>query len=311
MEVQKYKVIFGGGGGYTMVVIGKYLVVSVVGRGRYGWVSRAKNLELGLDVALKHAPWAVGEQCKGGTDHTECDHVKDSMWQAALTHEASVLSQISHPAIVSLLDVGKGPSGTMYICLEDLGNTSLETLVQEQGEPGLSESISFIILRQVASGLRHLHKICILHRDVKPDNIMVVRKARSICVKIIDLGLAATWAPGKLLNTSEFRAGTLIYMAPELMKANTNYGSKVDVFSLGASLYFTLFGESPFQEFIQNHIRMTTAIFGLQIQHEEMLNTISTENSTILKAMLCQEPSQRISLSTLKANYQINIKTIP
>lgn len=280
-----------------MVVIGKYLVGTVVGRGRYGWVSKAKNLELNMQVAIKHAPWAVGESCKGGKNHDKCDHVKDSLWQAALTHEASVLSKISHPAIVSLLDIGEEPSGTMYICLEDLGNTSLTTWVLEQSDSPLSESVSKIILSQTASGLQHLHDLGILHRDVKPDNIMILKSSRNLCAKIIDLGLAATWAPEKLLNTSvEFRAGTLSYMAPELMKPNTFYGCKVDIFSLGASLYFSLFAESPFHEFSRNNIRLTTSIFGLQAHHEENLDSLSKYFATSLRAMLCSDPAKRCSL---------------
>lgn len=285
-----------------MVLVGHYHMGGVLGRGKFGWVSRATHQVVGYQVAVKHQPWAVGGMGCGGKsgEHADCQHVEETRWRAALENEAALLARVSHPSVVALLEVMRGPTG-LYVCLEDLGDTTLAALVTQHFERnciGLAEPIAAIIFSQVAAGLHHLHNQGILHRDVKPENIMVVpgKTLLAPIAKLIDLGLAAAWEPSSPLTTARTRAGTVCYMAPELTSSAHEYGPEVDVFSLGASLYFTLVGEVPFSEYVRNGCRGTTSLFGLQLHHEEALDALTPQAAVVLRAMLQTSPKCRWSL---------------
>lgn len=117
--------------------------------------------------------------------------------------------------------------------------------------------------------------------------------------KLIDLGLAMAWEPSSPLNTSRTCAGTINYLAPELTYSAHNYGPEVDVFSLGASLYFTLIGETPFIEYKRNGRRGTTAVYGLQFHHEDAIDTLTRQAGVVLHAMLDTNPKTRWTLPQL------------
>ncbi|XP_037790357.1 calcium/calmodulin-dependent protein kinase type 1B-like [Penaeus monodon] len=296
-----------------MVLVGHYHMGVVLGRGRFGWVSRATHHIIGRPVAVKHQPWAVdGISCGGEAgEHKDCQHVEVTKCRAALENEAALLARISHPSIVALMEVVRGPSG-VYVCLEDLGDTNLATLVLQRFESkntGLSESFASTVFRQVAAGLHHLHSQGILHRDVKPENIMVIPGTKYVApvAKLIDLGLAMAWEPSSPLNTARTCAGTVNYLAPELTLSAHNYGPEIDVFSLGASLYFTLIGETPFIEYKRNGRRGTTAVYGLQLHHEDAIDTLSRQAGVVLHAMMDTNPKTRWNLPNLLDYIWFNI----
>lgn len=291
-----------------MVVVGEYRVSSVVGRGRFGWVSRAHHQVLGHAVAVKHQPWPVGgADCSGSSgDHANCQHVEEDKWRAALEHEAHFLAKISHPSIVALVDILRLPTGGLCVCLEDLGDTTLESLVYRhysRHESGLTEPFVACVFQQITRGLIHLHECGILHRDIKPENIMVYLHKNEDnglykpIAKLIDLGLAAAWSPNNPLCTAVTRVGTVTYMAPELTGSAHKYGPEVDVFSLGVTLYYSLIGETPFVEYQRNGCRGTTALFGLMAQHLDALDTVSNSASSLVQGMLKADPKQRWTLS--------------
>ena len=285
-----------------MVLIGYYHFGMVLGRGKFGWVTQATHQVVGHCVAIKHQPWAVGGETCGGDSgkHANCQHAEETQWRAALENEIELLARISHPSVVSLLEVVRMPS-ELYVCLEYLGEVTLASLVSEEYEEkgtGLLESVAACIFKQVAAGLHHLHCEGILHRDVKPENMMVIpgQDCQLPVAKLIDLGLAVPWDPSSPLNTACTRAGTVTYMAPELTSSSHAYGPEVDVFSLGASLYYALTGETPFVEYTRNGKRGTTALFGLQIQHEEALDAMTVDVASLLRSMLVTVPSKRCTL---------------
>ncbi|KAK7084770.1 hypothetical protein SK128_003623 [Halocaridina rubra] len=255
-----------------MVLVGHYNFGVVLGRGRFGWVSRATHQVVGQNVAIKHQPWAVGDVTCGGNT-------------------------------VAMLEVVRTPE-ELYVCLEYLGDTTLAVLVSQHFKEkniGLDEMATSCIFRQVAAGLHYLHGEGILHRDVKPENVMVIPSQHiDIPVaKLIDLGLAAAWDPLYPPNTSESRVGTVAFMAPELTSPSCCYGPEIDVFSLGATLYYTLTGELPFTEYKRYGKRGTTALFGLQIHHEEALDLLTTQAALLIRNMLRTDPKLRWGLSKI------------
>ncbi|XP_068235187.1 probable myosin light chain kinase DDB_G0271550 [Palaemon carinicauda] len=285
-----------------MVLIGYYHFGMVLGRGKFGWVSQATHKVVGHCVAVKHQPWAVGGNTCGGAsgEHVDCQHAEEAQWRAALENEAGLLARISHPSVVALLEVVRMPN-ELYLCLEYLGEITLASMVSQEYEEkgtGLIEPEAACIFKQVAAGLHHLHCEGILHRDVKPENIMVVpsHNGEMPIAKLIDLGLAALWDPLSPLNTSCTRAGTVVYLAPELTSSAHAYGPEIDVFSLGASLYYALIGETPFMEYSRNGKRGTTALYGLQLQHEEALDSLTREAASLLRLMLDTNPDKRCTL---------------
>ncbi|XP_064097214.1 probable myosin light chain kinase DDB_G0271550 [Macrobrachium nipponense] len=300
-----------------MVLIGYYHFGMVLGRGKFGWVSQATHRVVGHYVAVKHQPWAVGGDTCGGASgkHVDCQHADETQWRAALENEAELLARISHPSVVALLEVVRKPS-ELYLCLEYLGEITLASMVSQDYEEkgaGLAEPEAACIFKQVAAGLHHLHCEGILHRDVKPENIMIIpsHNGEMPIAKLIDLGLAALWDPLSPLNTSCTRAGTVVYMAPELTSSAHVYGPEVDVFSLGASLYYALIGEIPFMEYLRNGKRGTTAVFGLQLQHEEALDSLTREAVGLLRSMLDANPSKRCTLPQVCGHTWIIQEYIP
>ena len=292
----------------------QYEVVGTLGRGQYGVVSRARHRKLGKLVALKSvsslqmndesedsAPQSLGS----GDADTELTrqnvplHNKLSKENAALYHEAKVLAKLNHPSLVSLVEVCVGTNGELVLAMEDLGGMSLTGLVDKHcnGE-GLCESLVGCIAGSICNALIYLHSKGFLHRDVKPDNIMV--EGNGSCfqqAKLIDFGLSIAFSEQSLPSSSDNRAGTVAFMAPELMSPGVLYGPETDLFSLGATLYFALTGSEPFVAFTTPAgQRSTTSVFGLQAQHEEALEHFKPVTQEMLRQMLNISVKDRCSL---------------
>ncbi|KAF2353076.1 Protein kinase domain, partial [Trinorchestia longiramus] len=219
----------------------------------------------------------------------------------SLRHEAHVLAALSHPCVVSLVEVCVGRGGELALALEDLGGTSLSNLVETSLSGRLCESLVGCVALHMGRALEYLHSRNFLHRDVKPENIMVENSTHCYPhAKLIDLGLSIKYCKENPPNSSQSRAGTLAYMAPELMSANVFYGEKIDVFSLGASLYFSITGEEPFSAYTTSSgRRSSTSVFGLQFHHEDSLDQMSPEMSEVVKGMLQLGPDERWSIDKL------------
>lgn len=154
-------------------------------------------------------------------------------------HEARALAKLTHPYIVSVFDCGK-VGDLYYLVMEFVEGTSLRRLITDKT---ISNRDVLDFMPQIGEALQHAHDNGIVHRDVKPDNILVDRRNR---VRLVDFGLAKWLDPAGQINAAENRvSGTLGYMAPEQIATPDNVDHRADVFSTGVVCYEMLTGSVP------------------------------------------------------------------
>jgi serine/threonine protein kinase len=209
-------------------MLGRYEIREEIGRGMMGVVYRALDPALGRTVALKtvNLHLAVPDEDAAG-------------FEQRFLNEARAAAGLSHPGIVVVHDVGRDPgSASLYIALEYLEGETLAERVRREGPLQWREALR--ITARVAEALQHAHQRHIVHRDVKPANIMVLPSGQP---KLMDFGIAKVPA-SQLTSKGEF-FGTPSYMSPE-QAAGEVLDGRSDVFSLGSVLYVMLTGKRAF-----------------------------------------------------------------
>lgn len=195
-----------------------------LGSGGMAIVYRGRHLNLGLDVAVK---------CMRG------EGMLDPGFVARFTQEANLAAGIVSPNLVRVFDVRES-HGIHYIVMELVVGESLRARVERKGSLGVAEACEIIV--RAARGLAAAHARGIVHRDVKPDNILVSRDGE---VKVADLGLARAAESGDVrLTSSRVMLGTPQYMPPEQFDGASEVGKTADVYALGATLDFLLRGKN-------------------------------------------------------------------
>ena len=208
--------------------IGPYRIHRLIGRGGMGAVYEARHTKLDRVVALKVLPSPMRV---------------DREYHERFDREARVIAKLQHPNIVRATDAGE-VDGIPFLALELLDGVDIARLVQSAGRLPIGDAVE--IAWQAAAGLAHLHGQGIVHRDVKPSNLMLTTDS---VVKILDLGLALTAEAagrpdGRLTGITYL--GTHDYMAPEQWVDATSVTDKVDCYGLGCVLFQMLAGRAPF-----------------------------------------------------------------
>jgi len=205
--------------------LGRYLIDSELGRGAIGVAYKATDSLLERTVAVKTVNRALE---KDGVDR----------YEARFYQEAKAAGSLNHPNIVTVYDVGKA-GDVAYMAMEFIDGAELRTLIGEGRPLPVSQCVS--IASQVAEGLGYAHQHGVVHRDVKPANIMVPPAGP---VKITDFGIARMRASGDLTQTG-MMLGSPKYMSPEQV-IGKRADHRSDIFSLGVILYEMLTGRAPF-----------------------------------------------------------------
>jgi len=206
--------------------IGKYRILRVLGRGGMGEVYQGEcNGQL---VALKVLP----------QDMAQKDFLK---W---FDREVHTLSKIRHPNIVRLLETGES-DGRPYMVLDFIEGRELSRVMTERGRLPLDDVLP--LLRDVADALTYAHERGLVHRDVKPSNVMIRRRADGTRFEavLMDFGIAKT-LDARTVRTGTGAIGTIAYMAPEQIVAATAVDRRADVYSLGVTAFEMLSAEVPF-----------------------------------------------------------------
>jgi predicted Ser/Thr protein kinase/tetratricopeptide (TPR) repeat protein len=212
------------------VKLGRYEVVRELGKGAMGIVYLAKDPLIGRLVALKTIRISA---------HADDDEAKE--FQQRFVREAQAAGILNHPAIVTVHDIGQDESlGTSFIAMEYVEGSNLKEVLA-QGRTLTFDQIGDLI-SQVADALDFAHAKGIVHRDVKPANIILIEGNRA---KITDFGIAKIASGGANLTTTGQFLGTPNYMAPEQIKGAPVDG-RTDIFSLGICLYECLTRRKPF-----------------------------------------------------------------
>jgi eukaryotic-like serine/threonine-protein kinase len=222
--------------------LGQYVLVQEIGRGASGMVYRARHALLRRPVAIKLL----------SPDMT------DEHNAARFEQEVQMTSQLTHPNTVAIYDYGRTPEGLFYYAMEYLSGIDLDRLAREFGPQPEGRVIH--ILRQVCGSLSEAHKVGLIHRDVKPANILLTCRGSAFdVVKVLDFGLVKTAQRGGK-EWSGAVMGTPHFMPPEAIKNPDAVDARSDLYSLGAVGYWlltarTLFTSVAIEELLVNQVR--------------------------------------------------------
>jgi serine/threonine-protein kinase len=167
---------------------------------------------------------------------------------ARFEREVQLASQLSHPNVVEIFDYGHSSEGLFYYAMEYLDGTNLGELVAKEGAVPVARALP--ILRQLCAGLAAAHAAGIVHRDVKPENIMLCRRGEEAdVVKILDFGMVKRMdsAHSRNLTRGLRILGTPLYMAPERLQNPADVDARADIYAVGAVAFFMLSGKKLFE----------------------------------------------------------------
>ncbi|HUY91477.1 MAG TPA: serine/threonine-protein kinase [Pirellulales bacterium] len=210
--------------------LGKYKLLDHLGTGGMSAVYLAEHINMQRRVAIKVLP-----------KH----RVNDSSYLARFYREARAVAALDHPNIVHAYDVDN-EGDTHYLVMEYVQGLDLQQMVKRQGVLGYEAAADYI--RQAAEGLAHAHRMGLIHRDVKPANLLVDAQGT---VKVLDLGLARFADDSQASLTiahDENVLGTADYLAPEQALNSHSVDSRADLYSLGCTLYYILTAHPPFPD---------------------------------------------------------------
>ena len=217
------------------IVGDRYRVVSRIGVGGMGAVYRAEHTMMRRDLAIK----VLLPEFSG----------KDE-FARRFEREAESASRLQHPNIITVTDFGRTSGGSLFLAMEFLAGDSLSLVIR--GGP-LPRARALNVIRQILHGLEHAHAAGVVHRDLKPDNIMLVeRDGQPDVVKILDFGIAKVTEPmsgggagGTALTQAGMIFGTPEYLSPEQALAEV-VDPRADIYAAGVILFEMLAGRKPF-----------------------------------------------------------------
>jgi eukaryotic-like serine/threonine-protein kinase len=209
-------------------VIGGCVIYEKIGEGGMGAIYLAKHSTLKKRVVIKILPRKAAAK-------------KKNLERFLL--EARAAAKLEHPNIVQVLNVDKSPEGLYYICMQYVDGKNLAEIIRSEGAQEWRRSTEIVL--QVARGLELAHSNGIVHRDIKAENVLVTSAGK---VKIADFGLAKDLDSDAKLTADGAFIGTPLYMAPEIGRVKAIDG-RVDLYSLGVTLYYLVTGVQPFQGF--------------------------------------------------------------
>ncbi len=254
--------------------IGRYEIEKELGRGAMGAVFRARDPQIGRTVAIKVILTA--------------NLAPDDLQQYKLRfyREAQAAGQMSHPGIVTIHDITEDESGQPFLVMEFIEGTPLDRKMSERTGELLPMDESLAITHQVALALDYAHRRGVIHRDVKPANVMVTPDGHC---KIADFGIAKL--EGTQLTQTGHLLGTPAYMSPEQF-SGAAVDSRSDLFSLGAMLYWMLTGEKPFAGETLTAVSFKV-VFTAPIPVHQLNPALPVDLDTVISRCLAKNPADR------------------
>ncbi|XP_021822669.1 serine/threonine-protein kinase ATG1a isoform X2 [Prunus avium] len=256
-------------------LIGDYILGPKVGSGSFAVVWRSRHRQLGIEVAVKEI------------DKKQLSpKVSDS-----LLKEISILSTINHPNIIRLFEAIQ-TQDKIYLVLEYCDGGDLAAYIHRHGK--VSENVAKHFMRQLAAGLQVLQEKHLIHRDLKPQNLLLSTTIEETpLLKIGDFGFARSLTPQDLADTL---CGSPLYMAPEIIQ-NQKYDAKADLWSVGAILFQLVTGKPPFDgncqlQLFQNILTSTGVRFP-----QGALEELHADCVDLCRSLLRQNPVERLSFT--------------
>ena len=249
-----------------------YLILGKLGAGAMAVVYKARQLSLDRIVAIKVLP-------KRFTENQE--------YVERFYKEGKAAGKLNHPNIVQAVDVGEA-SGHHYFVMEYVEGKTLYDDLSAGKVYGELEAINVII--QVAEALKHAHSVGLIHRDVKPKNIMINKEG---IVKLADMGLARQTTDFEAAKMEKGKAyGTPYYISPEQIRGEIDVDERADIYGLGATFYHLVTGRVPFMaddpmEVMRKHLRD-------ELVPPDHLNTLlSAGVSEVIEVMMAKNKKDR------------------
>ncbi len=257
----------------TVLCGGKYTLKKKIGEGGFGITYKALQSGLNRTVCIKE--YFPAGKCVRET-HARTVYVQGASenlfekYRRSFVKEAKMLATLHHPNIVEVIDVFD-ENNTSYMVMDFIEGKSLQSVVDSRGRLPYPDVVNYIA--QVTNAVGYIHERHILHRDIKPDNIMITADYKAI---LIDFGSAREFEQDKTqVHTSMLTHG---YAPTEQYTANSRKGSYTDIYAIGATMYFVLTGQVP----LEAAARLTEPMAA----PKELVPDIPEEaNRTILKAM--------------------------
>ena len=248
--------------------LGNFEIVARIGQGSMGAVFKARQVSMDRFVAVKVLPPRLA---------------KDPAYVERFMREARAVAKLNHVNIVQGIDVGEA-GGYYYFAMEYVEGVTVRETLKSKGP--YAEKAALEIIVQIAKALDHAAKAGLVHRDIKPDNIIVTPAG---VAKLLDLGIAKAM---DATDESGQRVGTPYYISPEQARGDANVDARSDIYSLGATLYHMVVGSPPFsgsspEEIIRAHLTATVP------NPREVRPGLSRSISRLIETMMAREPDDR------------------
>jgi RIO-like serine/threonine protein kinase len=262
-------------GRYKGFYLNKYKVLERLGSGSNSSVFLCQHLSMRRKVALKILPIGKAE---------------DPSSLARFYREARAAAALDHPNIVRTYD--NGQDGDLhFLVMEYVDGSSMQEIIKKQGPMEIARAAAYI--RQAAMGLHHIHQAGLIHRDIKPGNILLERRG---IVKLLDLGLARFyqdhWDMLTQQNNQMTILGTADYLSPEQTLNSHDVDIRTDIYGLGATFYYLLAGRPPFdvkavsQKLLAHLLKEPTPLRELRAEVPEAL-------AAVIEKMMAKDRAQR------------------
>jgi tRNA A-37 threonylcarbamoyl transferase component Bud32 len=256
--------------------LGQYVLVQEIGEGANGMVYRARHTLLRRPVAIKVlSPDLTNEAAA-----------------QRFEQEAQMTSQLTHPNTVAIYDYGRTPEGLFYYAMEYLSGINLDLLVRQFGPQPEGRVIH--ILRQVCGSLAEAHRVGLIHRDVKPANILLTRRGGvGDTVKVLDFGLVIAQKARPSVGAQPTVVGTPHFMPPEAIESPEALDARSDLYSVGAVGYWLLTGKTLFdtdkvEDLLQQQVKQAPVA-----PSKRLGRPISPDLEELIMRCLCKAPAQR------------------
>jgi serine/threonine-protein kinase len=213
------------------VIAGKYALEEMLGEGGMGAVFRARNTAIDMPVAIKLIRADLNRELLSGR----------------LLQEARAAAKLAHPAIVRVFDVGQTATGDPFIVMELLEGENLSTIIDREGRLPATRAVQLLL--PIADALAAAHAKGFVHRDVKPDNVFIVRDEGALQPKLVDFGIVKLVQHETEHHLTQAGAvlGSPDYMSPEQARGLEQVDLRSDVWSFSVMLYEAIAGSMPFE----------------------------------------------------------------
>jgi serine/threonine protein kinase len=291
------------------ISVGNYRVIRLLGQGGMGAVYEVEHVQIGRRAAMKLLTLNVGQL---------------PMVYQRFINEARAANQIDHPGVVQVFEFGQLPSGIPWMMMEYVPGDPLDRRIKQARESPdrlLPVQETLTILHQLSTILEAAHAAGIVHRDMKPQNVMLIPDPAvpfGERVRLLDFGIAkllgdtlqAEGGEEALQTASGATLGTPAYMAPEQCKNSGKIDGKADVYAVGVMAYQMLCGRLPFWD--QESVSlMATKLYEDPPPIQQFAPTLSPSIEALVMSMLARQPGERPTISQVEATLAQILEAMP